>query len=384
MVDSGLATRSGDNAGAAKEGPALLGGLLRCGRCGRKLHVGYSGNKGRVARYACEGGRVERGSGPCLSAGSLRLDRAVAETVLEAIQPAGIEAALKARDSTLDEDGQKRRALELALEKARYEASRARRQYDTVEPENRLVAGELEARWNQTLTQVSELESRIAELGINQPLSEHQTARLMELGADLGLLWGHPQAPVSLKKRILRTVLNEIIINTTDDPPEHILQLHWAGGVHSELRLGRNGTGQHRRSADREVIELVQELAKVCEDKAIAGILNRLGYRTGQGLTWRASRVVGLRWYHKIPACGNRDGWLTMEQAAGELKVSTTVIKRLIKEGALPATQVVHYAPWVIERKALDLPVVQLQIRAVHEGRKLPLTPLGQQALPLE
>jgi DNA invertase Pin-like site-specific DNA recombinase len=382
-LEENLAIRGGDNTGAAKEGAALLAGLLRCGRCGRMLHVLYSGNHGQVPRYACKGGRVDRGSAPCHSAGSLRLDRAIVDTVLEAIQPAGIEAALAARHLLLREEDQKQKALALALEKARYEAGRARRQYDAVDPENRLVAGELETRWNDALSQVAGLESRL-EAARPTPLTEEQEQRLLELGSDLDLLWNHPRSPVSLKKRILRTVLNEIIITTNDEPPEHILKLHWAGGVHTELRLRRNGTGQHRRTVDRKVIVLIEELAKVCSDQQIAAVLNRLGYRTGQGNTWRASRVASLRYSHQIPVFGKREGWLTMEQTANELQVSDTVIKRLIREGTLPATQVVHCAPWVIDRKDLESPRVQAAIKAVRKGRRLPSTPLGQSELPLK
>ena len=382
-LETNLATRGGDQQGAAKEGPALLAGLLRCGRCGRMLQVQYSGTQGRVPRYVCPGGRVQRGSGSCLSAGGLRLDQAIVERVLEVMQPAGIQAALQARDLALHLDDQKRRALELALEKARYEVSRARRQYDAVEPENRLVAAELEARWNAALGQVRELESRLEGVRL-EPLSQHQQERLLELGKDLPLLWNHPQAPVALKKRILRTVLHEIIINRSDQPPEHLLKIHWAGGVHSELRVRRSGTGQHRRTVDRAVIELLEELAKVCDDKAIAGILNRLGYHTGQGNTWRASRVASLRYSHEIPAVGKRSGWLTLEQTAHQLHVSNTVIKRLIKEGTLPAKQVVQYAPWVIDRNNLELPKVQAEIKAVREGRQLPRTPSGQRELALK
>ena len=305
------------------------------------------------------------------------------EAVLEAIQPAGIEAALAARQLALQEDDQKRRALSLALEKARYEADRARRQYDGVEPENRLVAGELEARWNAALSRVADLQTRLEGLHC-EPLSEHLEERLMELGTDLRLLWDHAQAPVSLQKRILRTVLNEIIIDNRDDPPEHLLRLHWSGGVHTELRVQRNGTGQHRRTVEREVIDLLAELAKVCDDKAIAGVLNRLGYQTGQGNTWRASRVASLRYAHQIPPVGKRDGWLTLEQTAHELRVSDTVIRRLIREDILPAKQVVQCAPWVIDRKDLELPEVQVQIRAVRKGHKLPPTAPGQHVLPIK
>lgn len=106
-----------------------------------------------------------------------------------------------------------------------------------------------------------------------------------------------------------------------------------AGGVHTELFVERNPTGQHRRKAERTVIDLVSELSKVCPDKAIAAILNRLGYKTGQEKSWNASRVAGLRGYHNIEPFQRQDGWVTQEQAAEELNVSDTVVKRLIREG---------------------------------------------------
>jgi DNA invertase Pin-like site-specific DNA recombinase len=384
-LEANVVWTEGEGGGAAKAGTALLSGLLRCGRCGRKLQVVYSGNGGRVPRYVCRGDRRDRGSSRCLTVGGLRLDQAVVHCVLEAIQPVGIEAALNLSERVRAEEDEKRKALELALERARYEATRARRQFDAVEPENRLVAGELEARWNQALAQVAELEARVQALGApGEPCTEEQKKQLRLLSEDLAALWNHPEAPLALKKRILRTVLEEIMINSQENPPEHQLQLHWAGGVHTSLRVPRNRTGQHRRSASRTVIDLVGELAKVCPDKTIAAILNRLGYQTGQGKTWSASRVAGLRGYHQIAPFQNQEGWLTREQAARELQVSNTVVKRLIREGILPAKQVVECAPWVIEREDLTLPPVQAQVKAVREGRQLPRTVPGQERLPLE
>lgn len=385
MLEDNVARRAGGGAGAAKRGPALLAGLLRCGRCGRKLHVLYSGSTGRVARYACQGGRVERGSASCLSIGALRVDRAVVDQVLEAIQPAGIEAAMAAMNRVLAAEDEKRKALELALEKARYEAHRAQRQFDAADPDNRLVASELETRWNNALARVAELESRIAALG-ERPgsLSEGQKEELLALGGELPALWSHPDAPVELKKRILRTVLHEIVIDSTDQPPQHVLWLHWQGGVHTELRVARNGRGKHRRAADRNVIDLIEELSKVCEDKTIAAVLNRLGYRTGQGKSWRAHRVANLRYYHRLANFEKCKAWLTLEQTAQTLQVSNTVVKRLIKQGILPAKQVVQYAPWTIERQDLQRPAVQAAVQAVREGRKLPHTMPGQQQLPLK
>ena len=374
-----------EGSGAAKAGTALLSGLLRCGRCGRKLQVVYSGNGGRVPRYGCRGDRGYRGSSSCLTIGSLRVDRVVVHSVLAAIQPAGIEAAVKLSECAQAEDDEKRKALDLALERARYEANRARRQFDAVEPENRLVAGELEARWNHALEQVAALETRIAAMGERSaPISDEKKTELMALGDDVRTLWDHPDAPVQLKKRILRTVLNEIIVQSERDSSSHRLILHWAGGVHTELSVERNLSGQHRRRAERTVIDLVSELAKVCPDQAIAAILNRLGYKTGQEKSWNASRVAGLRGYHKIEPFQKQDGWVTREQAAELLKVSNTVIRRLIREQVLPATQVVHCAPWVIDRKDLELPAVQAQVQAVHSGRRLPLIVPGQAQLSLE
>jgi len=228
-LEANVARTQGEASGAAKVGSALLSGLLRCGRCGRKLQVLYSGNGGRVPGYICHGDRGDRGSSRCLTVGSLKVDRAVVHSVLSAIQPVGIEAALQMGECVQAEDDEKRKALELALERARYEASRARRQFDAVDPENRLVASELEARWNQALVQVSETEARLASVGQRpHPLSAEKKRELMTLAEDVVALWNHADAPVQLKKRILRTVLMEVIVDRDAD-----------SGEYSSLTLGR-------------------------------------------------------------------------------------------------------------------------------------------------
>ena len=379
-LEANVASYEKESTGAAKLGAALLSGLLRCGRCGRKLQVVYSGTGGRVPRYVCHGDRGDRESNRCLTVGSLRLDRAVVQSVLTAIQPAGIEAAVKLTECAQVEEDEKRQALALALERARYEEKRARRQFDAVEPENRLVASELETRWNSALAQVAEAEARLIAAGkAPEALSEPQKQELTALSEDLIALWNHPEAPVQLKKRILRTVLTEIVIDHEPDSTTHRLRLHWAGGVHTELHVERAKSGQHRYSADRSVVELVSELAKVCKDKVIAAILNRLGYKTGQEKTWNASRVAGLRGYHKIAPFQQQDGWVTLEEAARDLQVSNTVIKRLIRECILPAKQVVKCAPWIIQKDDLLSPAVQTQVKAVRRGaHKLPQIALGQ------
>ncbi|TAK30232.1 MAG: recombinase family protein [Myxococcaceae bacterium] len=385
MLEANVSRREASQPGAARRGAALLSGLLRCGRCGRRLCVAYSGTGGRVPRYACRGGRVDRGAAACFTLGSLRVDRAVVEHVLEAIQPAGIDAALTARREALHDDATKRQAVALALEKARYDARRVQRQFDAVDPDNRLVAGELEQRWNRALAEVAEIEARLPAL--REPpdlLSADQHTRLRELGADLHLLWQHADAAVELKKRILRTVLEDIVVTTSADAPQHLLHVHWKGGVHTELRVTRTGTGHHRRVADDNAVALIVELSKICDDQMIAMVLNRLGYRTGQGHTWRAHAVANVRYGRRLPNYRHDGSWVALEAAARELRVSNTVIKHLIADGVLPATQVVPCAPWVIARIDLQRPAVQARIHAVHDGRKLPRPIRGQDELPLK
>jgi hypothetical protein len=314
--------------------------------------------------------------------GSLKIDQAIAQQLLEAIDPGGIQAAIQASESGALADEEKRRALELALERARYEVQRTRRQYDAVDPENRLVAGELEARWNTALKNVAELESRRQELG-QQPagLSSEQRQRLLDLGSDLPRLWNDPQASVELKKQILRTVIEEIVVKSMPESVQYELQIHWAGGVHTELRVARNKPGMHGKMADGKVVELVAELVKVCDDKTMAGVLNRLGHRTGQGNSWSASRVSAFRHTHGLSTFEKQEDWMTLEQAAHELKVSHTAVKTLIRKGILPAKQVVRFAPWVIEKKNLQAAEVQAAARASQRGRRVPPTDSKQQQL---
>ncbi len=196
--------------GAAKSGKGLLSGLLRCGKCGRSLNTKYGGN-GTNPRYECPGQRGRYLGGKCLSLGGANIDRVVSAEVLMTLQPLGIEAALDAWDRRQESEDQKRRALELALDKGRYEANRAQRQYDAADPGNRLVAGELERRWNDALQKVAGLETRLEMMKQSvKILSEEDRTQLMKLGGDLDLVWNHPHCPVHLKKRILRTVIEKL------------------------------------------------------------------------------------------------------------------------------------------------------------------------------
>ena len=380
--NAGWNARMGESQGAARNGPALLAGLLRCARCGRALQVSYTLSKqhGPLPRYWCSGDRGRQMVRSCITFAGTRVDQSVAIEVLEALRPLGVQAALDALDRSQSQTDEKRRSLELAVQKARYEASRVERQYQATEPENRLVAAELEKRWNGALTHVADMEQRLVEASAQAPqLTAEQRQQLLALGDDLEQLWDRLHSPVSLKKRILRTVLQEVIVDTTDDPPSVHLKLHWAGGSHTELTVRKNKTGCHNHINSDEVTELIHELALVCPDTAIVSILNRLGYRTGTGNTWTEKRVQHVRHSNGFPACPPPEQrlWLTMQQAADTLHVSDMVIRRLVAQKALPAKQIVKFAPWMIERAHLDIPAVRKAIRMVHTGRHSPLIDTG-------
>jgi hypothetical protein len=315
--------------------------------------------------------------------GCLKIDQMVVAQLLEAIAPGGIEAAVEACQLSAQADQEKRRALSLAMERAQYEAQRAKRQYDVVDPENRLVAGELEARWNSALQNVAELKARLDTMPEAPSISPEQKKSLAELGADLPRLWNAPESPVELKKQILRAVIEEIVVKNGPDSLEYHLQIHWAGGVHTELVVPRNKSGHHARRADEKVVELVAELVKVCDDKAIAGVLNRLGYRTGQGNSWSGVRVSHFRSNHGLSAVEKRADYLTLEKAAQALEVSQSVVKTLIRKNILPAKQIVSFAPWVIEQKDIESSRVQTAARAAQRGRHVPPTVAGQAELTL-
>ena len=375
--NAGWNARMGQPQGAARSGPALLAGLLRCGRCGRALQVAYTNSKqhGPLPRYWCSGDRGHQMVRSCITFAGTRVDQEVAGEVLEALRPVGIQAAFDALDRSQSQTDEKRRSLELALQKARYEAARIERQYQATEPENRLVAAELEKRWNNALTHVAEMERRFEEATLAAPqISPDQRAQLLTLGDDLEQLWDHRNSPVTLKKRILRTVLQEIVADTTDDPPTVHLKLHWIGGSHTELTVRKNKTGYHNHINSEEVTELIRELALVCEDGAIVSILNRLGYRTGNDNTWTEKRVQHVRHTKGFPACPppEQRRWITMQQAAVALSVSDAVIRRLVMQKTLPAKQIVKFAPWMIERAHLDLPAVHRAVRLVHTGKRPP------------
>ena len=285
-------------AGSVRNGGGILVGLLRCGHCGRKLKVLHHAR--RDTRYICNREMDYASDKKCIAVNNMRVDAAVSAEVLRAISPLGIDAALQLIADREQASGERLRQSEMALQQARYEVTHARRQYDAVDPDNRLVASELERRWNERLAAAARLEEQIRSLQNEQPrvLCDDERATLLALADDLPRLWNHPSASNETRKRILRTVLKEIIV--TVEASRLRLVLHWQGGDHTRLEVAKNRTGQNRWKTDVETVQLVRDLARILPDHSIAPLLNRLGIRSAKGQSWTQLRVRNFRSVHRI------------------------------------------------------------------------------------
>src|SRR5271157_2559642 len=209
--------KSGMQPKAGRGGRALLSGVLRCRRCGRMLYVSYSGRQGMVLRYRCQGDHQRSGDPRCLTFSGLRVERAVAEEVLRAIGGNAVEAAVEAAEKMRRHFQEQRRAVELEREQARYEAKLAARRYEAVDPDRRLVAAELEARWNAALQKTQELENKLREFDDeiqSRPAPNKQV--LLSLAQDLPAIWNSPSTDMRLKQRLVRILIDEIVVDVDE------------------------------------------------------------------------------------------------------------------------------------------------------------------------
>jgi DNA invertase Pin-like site-specific DNA recombinase len=345
-------------AGAAKRGSALLAGILRCRRCGRKLTVHYTGHMHGFLRYGCVRGRLDQGQPKCISFGGIPVDAALSREIVAVVQPAAVEAALMASQQAAQGRDEVLAALERDLEAARYAARRAEKQYHAADPDNRLVTQELERRWNQALQQVQELEQRIAAHQARQCQAiVPDRDELQGLAADLEKVWNDPNSDARLKKRIVRTLIHEVIADVDVETSEIVLVVHWKGGVHTELRLPRRRRGCCRATS-KDVVQAVRVLARICSDDVIAGFLNRNGLLTGRGNRWTRGRIVSLRSHHQIPChdpdiC-RREGWLNLTAAAEALGIGAATLRRAVEHGEIVGEHPLPDGPWIFRREALQ------------------------------
>ena len=384
MVSENVPTA--DTRGAPKHGAALLSGLLRCRRCGRKLTVQYTGAKHDIPRYVCNRGRLDYGEPTCIAFGGLRVDDIIEASLLAVVQPAAAQAALAAAAQAAARRDEAREALTRDLDAARYAADRSFRQYDAADPENRFVAGELETRWNRALTRVAEIEQRIAEHDAAAPRQpDLAPISFAVLAEDLEAVWAAPTTDARLKKRIVRSVIHEVVADLDDDAAEIVLMIHWMGGAHTEHRLPRRRRGQ-RNSTSADIVEAVRTLALVAKDDVIAGILNRNGLKTGNGNRWTRERVTSLRSSYRIPvyraAESDLEPWLNLSQASALLGVAPRTLRLAAERGEIDARHPLDDGPWLFRRDDLARPLAQgLALRARSNPKHPAVSDPAQQNL---
>lgn len=340
---------------AVREGAALLQGLAVCGLCGRRLRTHYRGRNARPG-YHCPGKTIVEGRGQyCLNVGGCQLDTAVTDAFLAALQPVGMEAALVAterleasHDAALDQ-------WRLEVERRRYEASLAERRYQTVDPDNRLVARGLEAQWEQRLRELGLAETELERRQQQKPrgLSDTERQGLLALGRDVRCAWSAPTTTDRDRKELLRTLLEEVTIVVERAEYRARLAIRWRSGDITRLEVALPRSNPPTRRTDDETVDIIRRLAAYHADGVIAGILNRQGRRTASGDRFTAGHVQGLRHHRGIP-CRKKpsdtpDGEpLSVRKAAEVLNLAPGTVLRWIEDGFIPAEQPTPGAPWQI------------------------------------
>ncbi len=358
---------------SARGGRALLTGLVRCGRCGRTMRVFYGSKSGHSHRYQCRGDDSHVGGWLCIGIGGLRVDRAVAAQVVEAVSGHAVEAAIRAAGQVARLDDDMRQAIGRELEEARYEASLAARRYEAVDPAKRLVARELESRWNAALERVADLEARLVRHDASASLRPKiDEAALMSLARDLPAAWNAPGTDIRTKQRILHILIQEVLLDLDDAANEAAVTIHWAGGRHTGLRVSRVRCGRYPAGRQTSPVEVIRKLGGQWPDREVASTMNRMRCKPADGKAWTTVRVQELRdrlGIAPFDPSANRVETVSADEAAVRLGICVGSVRKLIREGALPATQLMHSAPWQIPVAALGSDAVRTGVQAIVERR---------------
>jgi len=353
---------------SGRGGRALLSGLLTCGRCGRRLAVAYTGNPQSRPVYRCDKPNLMMGLPRCMTFGGPRVDAAVARELLRAVEPMAIEAALEAERMHRERQDEQQRLLDLELQQARYEASLAERRYAACDPDNRLIAAQLEKNWEIALRRVQELQAR--HMNESRETVAVDPCAFAHLADNLSAAWNATGVTMRARQRLLRALIVNIVVDVDEQAREVVLTIHWRGGQHSQLRVRKPRSGEHGCATTEDALAMMRSMAGRWSDEHIAASLNRMGIPTGQGKTWTAKRVSSVRRVRNIHAylSAEKGGeWLTMSDAAKALGVTNHAIRRLIKTNILPAVQVVPGAPFQI--RASDLTSNAVRDAIARKGR---------------
>jgi hypothetical protein len=362
---------------AARGGKALLTGLARCGRCGRIMHVFYGLRSGHAHRYQCRGDDAHVGAGLCIGIGGVRIDHAIAAHIMEAVSPLAVDAAIHAAEQVIQADNDVRQAVQRELEEARYEASLAARRYEVVDPAKRLVARELESRWNAALERVAQLEQRLARMdadAVSRP--EIDREGLIALAHDLPAIWNAPGATMRTKQRLTCILIQEVVIDLDDAAHEAVVTVHWTGGRHTEIRVARTRTGRYPDDRHPSPVEVIRKLGGQWPDRDLAVTMNRMRCKTGDGESWTTVRVRALRERLGIDGFDPtipRPKTISVDKTARRLRICVGSVLRLIRSGVLPANQLMPSAPWQVPVEALSSETVKIGVKDVIARRPLKL-----------
>jgi DNA invertase Pin-like site-specific DNA recombinase len=363
---------------SGRGGRALLAGLICCARCGRRLVVAYRGRRRSYPTYRCDRPNLQLGHRRCIVFGGGRVDDAIAVEMLRAVAPLAIEAAEEA-ERVLKREGEDRlRIAELELTQAQYDASLAERRYAACDPDNRLIAAQLEKAWEGALQRVEQCRKRLDDLRAPDAGNVHPD--FTGLADDLAAAWKAPQTTMRARQRLVRALITEIVADVDAAAGEIVLVIHWKGGQHSELRVRKPKSGEHGCHTSEEAVAVMRSMAGRWSDQDIAASLNRMGIPTGQGKTWTAHRVGSLRRVRGIHGyrSADKDGeWLTLREAAAKLGVSHHQVRKLIEAGVLLSEQIMPDAPHQI--RAADLQSEQVSAALKRKGR--PCRALSQSQL---
>ena len=318
-----------------REGRALCQGILRCGACGGSMTTLH---RREGSYYECGHSRADHiNTSACRSVKTTVVDELVAHRLLEALAPEEIALALAAADEVADRRARSTRAVELRVERARYEAVRAERAFHACEPDNRLVARSLETRWEQKLRELAEAEAELAEQ--NKPAPAPSREELEALARDLPRLWAADSTTERDRKRLLRTMIADITITSKPTGPELQVGIRWRSGAAEQRTVERPKTRQEVIRTPAEAIELTRRLAATHTNAQIAEQLNAAGLMAGTGGPFAAKHVQWIRWRHEVPypTTYARDGELTVTQIAERFGISDGTVYAWISTGKLAA-----------------------------------------------
>jgi DNA invertase Pin-like site-specific DNA recombinase len=371
------------HSGVPRKGSALLQGIAICGCCGRHMSVRYTGPNGDYPVYCCRADRDQRASALCQEVRALPVDELIERVLLEALAPDQIAIALAALGQLEEENQHLDRQWTLRRERARYEAERARRQYDAVEPENRLVARSVERAWEDKLRAVETIEQEYTRWRLEGPLviSAADRSQLQMLGENLPRIWHADTTSAGDRKRILRLVMRAVVLDAKRLRGQVWLRIVWQTGAISEHRL------QRRVHTYRDYIDIERLRKRITElngagkmDKEIAELLNREGFVAARACAFKGENVWLLRTRWSIPTVKINgvalnparwsDGSFSVQGAAAALGITSQTVFDYLERGLLSGRQLTKGQPWQIDLTDEQIDRLRTRVRRTRRSKK--------------